>query len=602
MSQEPFDLKPFARRVRLLQAWKGLAWGLLAGAGISLAWLALDWMERAYAEVPWMLAILGVGAVGGALAGWFRKVSDESLALSIDMRARLADRLSTAWELRSSAAPMDEAQREDAAQRVEALKPQALFPWKFTRWHSAALAASVLPVAALYLLTSSLLASPAAKAKAEKGADQAAQLERVAKPIEEAAKKPSDPLSPDKRELAREMQKLARDLRRSRLNDEEAMQRANALNDQAKKLSDKQIEQAKSQLAPLKASAVEAALQKAAEKTPSLSPSELKESALKDAERSLLKDLMKSAKTDESRTDMEGQEGMDSALSPDKLKALEEQGIDPELAEMTSKERSELQKEISRQMKELAEKGSLSEADKEKMELLKELADKLRLTEEARKTLDELMNSQEYKDLQQAAEELAKQMEQAQQQAAEEDRPLTQEEMEQIRRAAEEYQEAMKQFVEDMKDPAKKEEVLQAMREMMEQLKNGELSLEACRTCLGLLPLPMKGGGLPVPSASKEGGSFQDTDQINKLDKPDPGKGKGIATRVRGTRDPKRGSESYIEVKAPTFSGTRSSVPYSQVLPQYRRQAERAIDRQQVPKADEAKVRRYFDSLTGARP
>jgi tetratricopeptide (TPR) repeat protein len=256
-------------------------------------------------------------------------------------------------------------------------------------------------------------------------------------------------------------------------------------------------------------------------------------------------------------------------------------------------------------MKELSGKKALSEAEKQKMELLRELADKLKMTDEAEKALKELMDTQEYKDLQEALAELEMKMEEAQQKAGDEDRPLTQEEMEQIRQAAEQYQEALKKFAEDMKDPAKKEEMLQNMRDLMEQIKNGELNLEACRTCMSILPLPMGGAGLSQGSPSAgglEGGVFQDTDRINKLGKPDPGTGKGIATRVRGVRDPKQGSESYIEVKAPTFSGTRSSVPYSQVLPQYRRQAERAIDRKQVPKADEAKVRRYFDSLTGARP
>lgn len=88
-----------------------------------------------------------------------------------------------------------------------------------------------------------------------------------------------------------------------------------------------------------------------------------------------------------------------------------------------------------------------------------------------------------------------------------------------------------------------------------------------------------------------------DSGRINKLDKPVEGAGKASPTRVMGQRKEGAGEEAYIEIKAPTNVGTRSSVPYQKVLPSYKKKAESALNRQQIPKEHEARVKKYFDSL-----
>lgn len=76
-----------------------------------------------------------------------------------------------------------------------------------------------------------------------------------------------------------------------------------------------------------------------------------------------------------------------------------------------------------------------------------------------------------------------------------------------------------------------------------------------------------------------------------------PGQGKASATWAPTVRGEGPGPETYVEIKAPTTVGTRSSVPYVKVLPSYKRKAESALDRQQIPKQHEKRVREYFDSL-----
>ena len=47
--------------------------------------------------------------------------------------------------------------------------------------------------------------------------------------------------------------------------------------------------------------------------------------------------------------------------------------------------------------------------------------------------------------------------------------------------------------------------------------------------------------------------------------------------------------------------GDRTSVPYQKVLPKYREAAEKAIDRDNIPKEHEKRVREYFESLAGGK-
>ncbi len=100
-------------------------------------------------------------------------------------------------------------------------------------------------------------------------------------------------------------------------------------------------------------------------------------------------------------------------------------------------------------------------------------------------------------------------------------------------------------------------------------------------------------------AAASEQFFYNDTGMINKSDQPmDDIAGNGDPMKVKGQRAD-QGDEMFIEIKAPTFRGSDSSVPYSTVLPDYKDQAERAMNKNEIPKEHEERVRRYFDSLAG---
>src|SRR5690348_9225544 len=100
MSDFTPELRRFSQRVRLVRSWRGLALGACFGAACSAVWAALDWAGVAFADWPQLAALVGASALTGAIMGFGLKVPSRALAMSIDRRAGLEDRLSTAMESR----------------------------------------------------------------------------------------------------------------------------------------------------------------------------------------------------------------------------------------------------------------------------------------------------------------------------------------------------------------------------------------------------------------------------------------------------------------------------------------------------------------------
>jgi hypothetical protein len=90
----------------------------------------------------------------------------------------------------------------------------------------------------------------------------------------------------------------------------------------------------------------------------------------------------------------------------------------------------------------------------------------------------------------------------------------------------------------------------------------------------------------------------QDIGKVNHTDKAVKSEGSTTASMITGAQRPGLGDEPYIEIKAPTTLGNRSAVPYVNVLPSYRKKAESALNRQEIPKAQEKRVKEYFESLS----
>ncbi|HRI44267.1 MAG TPA: hypothetical protein PLL78_06845 [Fimbriimonadaceae bacterium] len=517
-------LKKFARRVRWMRAWRGIAIGGAIGAALAGIWAALDWAGVLFADWLGLGLVFGAAAILGGLIGVLRRVDARDVAQSIDRRAGLEDRLGTALEPGSEKGFLG-AVREDADRRLLQLRPAQVFPVRMSRWHGAACCLAVVAAGLFLLGNTPLLLSDQKKAERKELKEAGATVERVAKPIEK-----NDGATPKEKALARDLERFARELEKGRLEKVDAMQKANELAKKADELTRERYLMAKEQLVQ-----AESAFDK-------LTKAELQKAGLED--------------------------------------------IDPEIAKMDPEQRaaeaSKVQSELDQMAKEMAEKGSqMSPQERAAMEnRMKELQSRmqdLKLSKEVQDMLDRIRNHPIYKELQ----EMAAKMQQAAEKGERGEAPeLTEEEIEQMRQRLEE-------LAEMLKDDEALREYLEALKEA---LKECEGACEGAGIGLGLLGLFPGNGG-----RSKDD-FFANTERVNKLEEEAQGQGTTNSTMVKGERG-EQGEETYIEIKGPTSTGARSSVPYQKVLPNYKKKAEEALKRKAIPKEHEKRVKEYFDSL-----
>ena len=104
------------------------------------------------------------------------------------------------------------------------------------------------------------------------------------------------------------------------------------------------------------------------------------------------------------------------------------------------------------------------------------------------------------------------------------------------------------------------------------------------------------GGLVPGKGGRSRDNSFANIGQVPMNEKEQNIKSSALPMSVTGDRR-ETGPESYIEVKGPTGLGAKSSTPYTKVLPKYKKQAEQAVQRQQIPREHQKRVKEYFESL-----
>ncbi|MCH8977952.1 MAG: hypothetical protein IH945_01755 [Armatimonadetes bacterium] len=582
MKDSQLDLRPFRRRVRAVRAWRGLAAGLTAGGVLCLAWAVLDLTGVWFTEWAQLGVLVGALGLAGALVGAAWRVSDESVASSVDRRADLKDRLGTMIEREGLDDAFDDAQRHDAEAHLSALRAPRVFPVRVGRWQYTALAVTAL-ASIVFLLGNSwyMLDPDARKAKAELE-KIAAQIERVAKPLTEEK---NTALGADERALANEMRRFAKRLEKGRLNKEEAMQRANELVKQAQKLADKRVAQAQKQLQTARQQMTRMELERSG-----LDRKSLDRLNLPPMQQELLQQL-------KMQLNMQASPG-DNKFDRATMQRLGLEDIDPSLLNLTEDQMDALRKMIDEQLRDIqrqlenAQNLTQDELNQllQQQQQLQELQQSLELSEEARRILEEFMNSPEYQDIMKAVQELRDAAQQVY-----DGQPLTDQQIEELEQMLEE-------LAEKLKDSEYRDMVMEQLRAALEQLKAGNALCAACEGLglglgLGLGINPLRGFG--TGGRSKDN-FFSGYGGINVSDEEQEGQGKTNILGVRGQRRAE-GEEYYVEVKAPSPMGDRTSVPYIKVLPEYRRAAEKAIEREEIPKEHEKRVREYFESLTGGK-
>ena len=554
------ELGRFARRVRFVRAWRGAAMGACLGALGAAGWSALDWMGHADATPLKMAVLVGGSTLVGTVAGAALRLPAKALRASVDRRGKLENRLTAS----AVDVPFADEIRADAEAHLGAIRPAEIYPLRVGRWHAGALASMALAASIFLLGSTPLLLSADAKETREELMKKGATVERVLKENFETPEAEKE-MSEAERRLVEEARRLQRDLEKGRMNKEEALQKANELQDKAMELAKQMAEQS----------------------TKSLDQAE---TAMEQMERAAL-EKANMGQVDPSLLNMpQGQreelKKQNAAKQADLKQRME--AIDKRLAEIAKKLAGKGLSEAER--KALEEERKSLEAQKKELEAQMKEAQKqgeaLKLSDEGKAVLDKMRNHE----LMQEIRKLAEQMKRSNQQTKSGQPKLTPEQLKEMK-------EKLEALLAKLKDDKAMQEYLQQMLEAMRRgMKEGGQCLKpgALGMCLSGL-LGVKGG----PGAGGDG-AFLDTGHVNKLDKPAAGQGKTFETQISGARR-ETGEETFVEIKAPTTVGNRTSVPYTTVLPSYKKKAEEALGRQEIPKEHEKRVRAYFESLTKGR-
>jgi len=580
MQDNKLDLRPFRRRVRVLRAWRGLALGLLLGGVGGLVWAVLDVTGVWFTEWSWLGLVFAGPAVLCALVALLLPVGDDAVARSIDRRAGLRDRLGTMIERNEAHDSFDEALRHDATRHVSELRARSVFPVRVGRWQY--IAACAVALASLVFLLGNtwyVLSPEASKAKAEME-KIAAQIERVAKPVLDRKD-----ATEEERDFANQLDAFAKRLEKGRMTKEEAMQRANELAKQAQKLSEKRTERA---FEKMQTAREQLTMAKLGEK--GLKKDQLDKLNLDSSQKQLLDQLQRELGPNQRQSD--------DKFNSETMQELGLQDMDPSLLNLTDEQRDMLREMIQKKLndidKKLANSQNLTEDELQQLldqkQALQEMQDQLDISEEARKALEEFMNSPEYKDIMKAVQKMRDAAQQVN-----DGKPLTEEQIKELEQMIEELAELLK-------DSKYRDMVIEQLKAALEMLKQGK-ALGLCQgACLS--PFGLNLGINPIRGFGQGGRSkddfFAGYGGINKSDQEEKGEGQTNLLGVRGQRR-NEGEEWFVEVKAPSAMGDRTSVPYGKVLPQYKDAAEKSIERQEIPKEHEKRVREYFESLGGGK-
>jgi len=404
------SLKRFRLRVRLVRAWRGIALGGTFGALVCVAWAALDWLGWFYSEWTWLGATIAACAAAGAIVGLVLPVGSQALGDSIDRRAGLDNRIGTALGDSAGGSEFVEAQRLDALAQLHSLRPACLYPLKLDVRHAALVISCGLAALLFTLGNTPILLSKERREEREELQKSAQSVERVARPVLD------DPSAakPEERDVANDIERLAKEMRKGRIGKDAALQKANDLAHQADELSRKRY----SETAKL--------LDQAETAKDKVAREELRRAGLEGANESQMK------------------------ADPSDLDA----------------ERSRLEQSIKDLQSRIGNSGGRGGAQKAELQALLARAQRalqtLQLSERARKTLQKLFSMKEWQDLQ----KLAKKLSDAAQEGKNGNDTLTPEQIKKMQRELED-------LAKKLKDDQAMRDYIEKLREAMNKAEGG---------------------------------------------------------------------------------------------------------------------------------
>lgn len=593
------ELKPYRCRLRTLLAWRWGAMGGILGVLLAIALDLMDWFEIAVVEPYWLPAAVAAGVLMGVGYALLRPLPPEAVAAMIDRRGGLKDRVQTALERSQAEGVFDEPLIEDALHSLSNAKPAGLFKLRFGQWQGAFVGALVLMILIHYLPVLPFFVSDEEKKDRQAVQSLAKQVEEVAKPVLEQAKKPG--AKDIQKQLARNVELFNRSAQKGRLDKKQAMIKYNQILAQAKKLEEQNRKDL--QQASFKAANAAEQLQKAA----------LKNQQLDRSMQDLQQRMAQLQKMQQTGKNMDGK-----PLSPQQQAAMQNELQNLQRTMQAMRNPSDAQAiqdqiaNLKQQMKDLQNQlqsgknangvplsKEAMDALKQQMKQLQEQMKALELSKEAQEFMRKLMNDPNFIEAMKKLQELAKQAQNNANQQDPQQQKLSQEEIE---RMAKELQQKLEELAKKYNSDEKIKQLAEQLKQQVEQMKEMACQNGACAGlgALGLGPLAMS------PSSSGRGGAwdkgdwFGQPENFNQGEKQPQLKIPMKNTPVRGQNPLMPGPADYQEFNAPPTPGD-SSIPLSQVLPSYQKSAENAMNKQDIPPAERKRVKKYFDSLKGGQ-
>ena len=431
------QFQPYRKRIKFLQAFEGAFTGLAIGSIIGIVWAMLDWRGVIYFEWSQFAILMGASAVIGAVARLFHRVDDVSIARSIDRRAKLKDRLGTSVDANLEQSTFTEFLANDAATHLTGLKPKALYPVQFKRFHLIALAGIMVVAGILFLSNTKLFLPKEALVAKESMQKESKRLEELRKAIfDDATDKKST--NPELMALQKDLMKLQKDFEKAKIDPKEAMIKADELAKKADELAKKSAVQ---ELDKLKES--ESMIEKMEKEA--LQKAGLEKANMEDMK---LSDTDFNQKMDAAQQDSEKAQSKVSELQK-KLDALKAQLTKPGLDENAKKDLENQIKKTEKELEEAMKNAQQAQKDQESMQLSKE----------ARDALKKVFNDPIWKKIQEKAALMKKSAQQAaktgQPALTKEERQKLQKEMEELlkKMAADDFRKAyLQKLLDSLKD------------------------------------------------------------------------------------------------------------------------------------------------------
>jgi uncharacterized coiled-coil DUF342 family protein len=526
-----------------------VAW---AGAlGGTLGWVLLEpWvLENAPANLRWQ--VLGGLAAGGTLAAglytWLTRPSANSVALEVDQRFDLRERVTTALGLSETerATPAGQAVLADAQLKVAGLRVPEKFPVR-PRKHVALVPTLAAGIAAAVFFyhpdTASALGGEGPGKKLDeklkdstKDANKTTAAVAKPKPPELARANKSADLEKLEAELDKMMEKWAKQPTETAEKAREKVAELTKMEDKIKKFNDEKFEKL-------------AQLEKQLQQLDRLNKdNEFKDGPAKELNDALSKGDLKKAQDE---VDELRKKAKENKLTPQDLERLDKQ-LD--------------------KMKQETEKLA---RDKEKEQKLKDLIDKAkkegRDADSLERELDKLKS--EMKEYGEAMERMAERMQKMQQ-------AIKQGDMQDLADQMEKMAGQLKEMEEELKDLEEGEDSLQRLKDELKK------ACKSCGECEGKEGKPDR---KDFATGKGVGSGLRDIDRDVKTNSTEE--------RIRGLFDP-RGKKQYGgTTRGPAFT-KKSNAEMGKEIQQAVQEAPAAVETQRLPRDAQENVKEYFEKL-----